>query len=115
MIYLRAILQIGMHSVLRLRSWKTTTGAGIRRSQLPIASVQSLFRIFLSNTEVPCTVARMLKRPLRVHIVGAEERISWTLKEVAYLLEDFAIELMVPLFVRTCSSCVGRATKVICI
>jgi hypothetical protein len=29
------------------------------------------------------------------------------LKEVAYLLEDFAIELMVPLFVRTCSSCIG--------
>jgi hypothetical protein len=55
---------------------------------------QSHCFIFLSNTE------RSLA--LRVHIVGAEKvNFLDAFKEVAYLLEDFATELVL-LFVRTC-------------
>jgi hypothetical protein len=40
--------------------------------------------------EVPVTVARMLKRPLRVHIVGAEKEMNFLdlFKEVSYLLPE---------------------------
>ena len=44
--------------------------------------------------EVPCTVARMLKRPLRVHIVGAEKETNFLdlFQEVGFLLPpDFQV------------------------
>eukprot|EP00980_Cylindrotheca_fusiformis_P000564 scaffold146_cov107-Cylindrotheca_fusiformis.AAC.3 len=47
--------------------------------------------------EVPVTVARMLKRPLRVHVVGAEKELNFLdlFKEVSFLLPvDLALELV---------------------
>ena len=44
--------------------------------------------------EVPCTVARMLKRPLRVHIVGVEKEANFLdlFQEVGFLLpQDFSV------------------------
>jgi hypothetical protein len=40
--------------------------------------------------EVPVTVARMLKRPLRIHVVGAEKEMNFLdlFKEVGYLLPE---------------------------
>ena len=46
--------------------------------------------------EVPCTVARMLKRPMRVHIVGVEKEANFLdlFQEVGYLLpQDFPVGL----------------------
>ena len=47
--------------------------------------------------EVPVTVARMLKRPLRVHIVGAEKEINFLdlFQELLFLFpEDLSLELV---------------------
>jgi hypothetical protein len=47
--------------------------------------------------QVPCTVARMLKRPLRIHVVGVEKELKLLdlFKEVAYLMpSDFSLELV---------------------
>ena len=40
--------------------------------------------------EVPVTVARMLKRPLRIHVVGAEKEMNFLdlFKEVSFLLPE---------------------------
>ena len=46
--------------------------------------------------EVPVTVARMLKRPLRIHVVGAEKEMNFLdlFKEVGYLLpEDLQVRI----------------------
>jgi hypothetical protein len=47
--------------------------------------------------QVPCTVARMLKRPLRIHVVGVEKELKLLdlFKEVSYLIPpDFSLELV---------------------
>jgi hypothetical protein len=47
--------------------------------------------------EIPCTVARMLRRSLRIHVVGAEKEVNFVdvFKEVAYLLpQDLSVELV---------------------
>ena len=47
-----------------------------------------------SHGQVPCTVARMLKRPLRIHIVGVEKEANFLdlFREVGFLLPaDFAV------------------------
>jgi zinc finger MYND domain-containing protein 15 len=48
--------------------------------------------------EVPCTVARLLGRPLRIHLVGVEKELNFLdlFKEVSFLLPtDFSIEMVV--------------------
>jgi hypothetical protein len=82
-----------MHSVLRLRSWERLQIAGIRRSQLHYANLSiTLFHLLVEYGEVPCTRCTLLAE--KVNFLDA-------FKEVAYLLEDFATELVL-LFVRTC-------------
>jgi len=47
--------------------------------------------------DVPVTVARMLRRPLRIHVVGAEKEINFLdlFQEVTFLLpEDLTLELV---------------------
>jgi hypothetical protein len=47
--------------------------------------------------QVPCTVARMLKRPLRIHVVGVEKELKLLdlFREIAYLMPtDFSLELV---------------------
>lgn len=54
--------------------------------------------------EVPCTVARMLKRPLRVHIVGVEKEANFLdlFQEVGFLFpQDFSV----------CLPCVCRSSE----
>jgi hypothetical protein len=56
-----------------------------------------LYHAIAKYGTVPCTVARMLKRPLRVHIVGSEKELNFLdlFKEVAFLLpSDLALELV---------------------
>jgi len=50
----------------------------------------TLYYSIVEYGEVPCTVAKMLKRPLRVHIVGAEKELGFLdlFKEVAFLLSE---------------------------
>jgi hypothetical protein len=85
---------------LRLFSWEDYYRLRGIPDESPVALLLTfpitLFHLLVEYGEVPCTVARMLKRPLRVHIVGAEKEINFldAFKEVAYLLEDFAIELV---------------------
>jgi hypothetical protein len=85
---------------LRLRSWEDYYRLRGIPDESPVALLLTfpitLYYLLVEYGEVPCTVARMLKRPLRVHIVGAEKEINFldAFKEVAYLLEDFAIELV---------------------
>jgi hypothetical protein len=49
----------------------------------------TLYSSIVEHGEVPCTVAKMLKRPLRVHIVGAEKELNFLdlFKEVAFLAD----------------------------
>ena len=57
----------------------------------------TLYYAIIEYGQVLCTVARMLNRPLRVHVVGAEKEINFLdlFKEVSFLLpEDFALELV---------------------
>lgn len=72
---------------------------------LPLESPVSLLLTFpltlhhaiVEYGTVPCTVAKMLNRPLRVHIVGAEKEMNFLdlFQEVAFLLpSDFPIELV---------------------
>ncbi len=47
--------------------------------------------------EVPVTIARMLKRPLRIHMVGVEKELNFLdlFKEFGYLLpNDLEVSLM---------------------
>ena len=57
----------------------------------------SLYYAIVEYGLVPCTVARMLKRPLRIHIVGAEKEINFLdlFQEVVFLLpDDISLELV---------------------
>ena len=50
----------------------------------------TIYRAIEQHGEVPVTVARMLKRPLRIHVVGAEKEMNFLdlFKEVGYLLPE---------------------------
>jgi hypothetical protein len=87
--------------LLRIRSWSDY----YRFRGLPDTSVAALLLTFpltlyhalVEYGEVPCTVARMLQRPLRIHIVGAEKEIHFLdlFREVAFLLpNDISLELV---------------------
>jgi len=56
----------------------------------------TLYTAIAMHGEVPVTVARMLKRPLRIHVVGVEKEMNFLdiFKELAFLLSD---DLMVEL------------------
>jgi len=86
---------------LRLKSWNEY----YRLRGIPMTSPVALLLTFpltlyyaiVEYGQVPCTVAKMLKRPLRIHIVGAEKEVNFLdlFREVAYLaLEDVPIELI---------------------
>jgi hypothetical protein len=95
------ILERNPLGFLRLQSWDDYYRLRGIPDKSPVALLLTfpitLFHLLVEYGEVPCTVARMLKRPLRVHIVGAEKEINFLdiFKEVAYMLpEDFSIELV---------------------
>jgi hypothetical protein len=100
-------LPIGRNSVglLNLASWEQY----YRLRDIPPTSPVALLCTFPLTIyyaiaqcgEVPCTVAQMLKRPLRVHIVGVEKEANFLdlFQEVGYLLpQDFSVRTI--LFVR---------------
>lgn len=86
---------------LRLRSWRDY----YRLRGIPETSPVALLLTFPLTLyygiaefgEVPCTVARMLKRPLRVHLVGCKKELKLLdlFKEVSYLMpSDASLELV---------------------
>ena len=91
--------------LVQLKSWQDY----YQLRDLPDTSVASLLLTFpltlyyciVEYGDVPCAVARMLKRSLRVHIVGAEKEINFLdlFAEVAFLLPD-DISLLLVLVVR---------------
>lgn len=88
--------------LLNLTSWEQYyTLRGIPSSS-PVALLCTFpLTIYYAITrcgEVPCTVAQMLKRPLRVHIVGVEKEANFLdlFQEVGFLLpESFSVSSMV--------------------
>lgn len=56
----------------------------------------TLYRAIVEYGEVPVTVARMLNRPLRIHVVGTEKELNFLdlFQELGYLLpEDLQVSL----------------------
>lgn len=91
---------IGRNSVglLNLTSWEQYYTLRNIPSTSPVALLCTFpLTIYYAIThcgEVPCTVAQMLKRPLRVHIVGVEKEANFLdlFQEVGYLLpKDFLV------------------------
>jgi len=90
--------EVGM---LHLSSWDEYYRLRKISSSSPVALLLTfpltLYYAIVQYGEVPCTVARMLNRPLRIHIVGAEKEINFLdlFKEVSFLLpDDFRVELV---------------------
>jgi hypothetical protein len=57
----------------------------------------TIYRAIEQYGEVPVTVARMLKRPLRIHVVGAEKEMNFLdlFQELGFLLpESLSVELV---------------------
>lgn len=57
----------------------------------------SIYYAIVKFGEVPVTVARMLRRPLRIHVVGVEKEMNFIdlFREVGYLLpDDYSAELV---------------------
>jgi hypothetical protein len=86
---------------LRLQSWDDYYRLRGISSGSPVALLLTfpvtLYYLLVEYGEVPCTVARMLKRPLRIHVVGAEKEINFLdlFQEVAFIVPpDFCIELV---------------------
>lgn len=86
---------------LRLSSWDEYYRLRKIPSGSPVALLLTfpltLYYAIVQYGEVPCTVAQMLNRPLRIHIVGVEKEINFLdlFKEVSFLLpEDFRVELV---------------------
>lgn len=87
--------------LLRLHSWKDY----YRLRGIPDSSIVALLLTFpltlyysiVEYGQVPCTVARMLERPLRIHIVGAEKELNFLdiFREVIFLLPpDLSLQLV---------------------
>lgn len=87
--------------LFRIRSWTdyyklrglphTSTAA------LLLSFPLTLYYCIVEYGEVPCTVARMLQRPLRIHIVGAEKELNFIdlFREVSFILpENISLELV---------------------
>ena len=81
----------------------------------------TLYYAIVEYGQVPCTVARMLNRPLRIHVVGVEKEINFLdiFKEIVFLLPDgFRVELifvvrddMLPSCLRSLPDLCGRDGK----
>jgi hypothetical protein len=81
-----------------LKSWKDYYSVRGIPSTSPVALLctfpLTIYQAIVQYGEVPSTVAQMLKRPLRIHVVGAEKEMNFLdlFKEVGYLLpEDFQV------------------------
>lgn len=88
--------------LLRLSSWhdyyKLRKIPETSPSALLLTFPATLYHAIVEYGQVPCTVARtILKRPLRIHIVGTEKEVNFVdlFKEVSFLLpQDFTLELV---------------------
>ncbi|GKY95942.1 hypothetical protein MPSEU_000554800 [Mayamaea pseudoterrestris] len=86
---------------LRLQSWEDYYRLR-NLGQYSIAALLltfplTLYYAIVEYGAVPCMVARMLKRPLRIHMVGAEKEMNFLdlFREVSYLLpQNVALELV---------------------
>lgn len=87
--------------LLRLQSWHDY----YRLRGIPASSIVALLLTFpltlyyliAEYGQVPCMVARILERPLRIHIVGAEKELNFLdiFREVVYLLPpDLSLHLV---------------------
>ena len=83
--------EIGM---LRLQSWddyyKVRNIHQDSIAALLLTFPLTLYYAIVEYGTVPCTVATILQRPLRIHIVGSEKEINFLdlFKEIEYLLMD---------------------------
>jgi hypothetical protein len=93
-------LSINACGLLRLDSWQDY----YQLRSIPLSSPVALLLTFpltiyyaiVRFGEVPVTVAKMLKRPLRIHVVGVEKELNFLdiFREVCYLLpEKLPVEL----------------------
>ena len=87
--------------LLRLSSWDEYYRLRRIPKDSPVALLLTfpltLYYAIAEYGQVPCTVARMLKRPLRIHLVGVEKELNFVdlFKEVSFLLpDDFRVELV---------------------
>ena len=87
--------------LLRLSSWDEYYRLRHIPKDSPVALLLTfpltLYYAIVEYGQVPCTVAQMLKRPLRIHIVGVEKEINFLdlFKEISFLLpEGFRVELV---------------------
>ena len=98
----RAMLPTNSLGFARLTSWEEY----YKLRKIPLESPVALLLTFpltvyhaiVEYGEVPCTVARLLDRALRLHLVGAEKELNFIdlFKEICFLLpQDFSIELVV--------------------
>jgi hypothetical protein len=92
-----------------LKSWKDYYSVRGIPSTSPVALLctfpLTIYQAIVQYGEVPSTVAQMLKRPLRIHVVGAEKEMNFLdlFREVGFLLpEDFQVRCQsnCPEFVR---------------
>ena len=81
-----------------LKSWKDYYSVRGIPSTSPVALLctfpLTIYQAIVQYGEVPSTVAQMLKRPLRIHVVGAEKEMNFLdlFQEVGFLLpEDFQV------------------------
>jgi hypothetical protein len=81
-----------------LKSWKDYYSLRGIPSTSPVALLctfpLTIYQAIVQYGEVPSTVAQMLKRPLRIHVVGAEKEMNFLdlFQEVGFLLpEDFQV------------------------
>ena len=78
----------------RLSSWEEYYRLRDIPAKSPVALLctfpLTLYRAIVEYGEVPVTVARMLQRPLRIHIVGTEKELNFLdlFKELGFLLPE---------------------------
>lgn len=85
----------------RIRSWTEyfhLRGISQGESVAPLLLTYplTLYYAIVEYAQVPCIVARMLRRPLRIHIVGIEKELNFLdlFQEVAFLLpQDMPLDL----------------------
>uniref|UniRef100_A0A7S4AIQ1 Mitochondrial splicing suppressor 51-like C-terminal domain-containing protein n=1 Tax=Pseudo-nitzschia australis TaxID=44445 RepID=A0A7S4AIQ1_9STRA len=85
----------------RLSSWEDYYRLRNIPPQSPVALLctfpLTIYHAIVEYGEVPVTVARMLRRPLRIHVVGTEKELNFLdlFQELGFLLpEDLKIELI---------------------
>ncbi|GAX15862.1 hypothetical protein FisN_2Lh410 [Fistulifera solaris] len=86
---------------LRLQSWQDYyLLRGIPESSIVALLMTfplTLYNLIVEYGQVPCMVAQMLDRPLRIHIVGAEKELNFLdiFREVVFLLpHDVSLQLV---------------------